>query len=117
MLSAEGRKKGKEYTDAFMKVLHKALRDLMKRADDKTRRSVERLLKIWEERRIFAPSYTNTLRESVGAKISNGATGNGTAAQPAGGSIGAGDGEDKKRLAVRLLFLGCASSYGSGDLR
>jgi hypothetical protein len=99
---AEGRKKGKEYTDAFMKVLHKALHDLMKRADDKTRRSAERLLKIWEERRIFSPSYSKTLRECVGAKSSSGAAGNGAAAQPAGGSIAAGDGEDKKRLAVRL---------------
>lgn len=48
------KKKGPEYGDAFSTILAKAFKDIAQRCDeDKTFKSLDRILKIWEERGVY----------------------------------------------------------------
>ena len=49
------------------RIIVPSLRDFAKRADDKAKNSGIRLVKIWEERRVFSPSQTKDLKEALKA--------------------------------------------------
>jgi len=52
------RKNGSEYLDAFCNVLVDALQDLSVCSDDKTRFTIERILNIWKDRKLYTESVT-----------------------------------------------------------
>jgi regulator of Ty1 transposition protein 103 len=64
-LLQEGRKKGREFGDEFGRVMGKALKALLASGDDKARRAVERLLEIWESRRVFGGSVMKGLKDTL----------------------------------------------------
>jgi len=60
------RKKGKEFSNAFTKIL----RDAMQLLSEKTiKGNVERVIKIWEERKLFEKDYLEALRSKLGMVI------------------------------------------------
>ncbi|KAK9826893.1 hypothetical protein WJX81_006004 [Elliptochloris bilobata] len=59
------RKKGPEYVQEFFRVLPRPLQQLLKHSDDKTCKAVERLVAIWEERRVFGASGAKPFKEIV----------------------------------------------------
>lgn len=59
------RKKGPEFVVEFYKVLPRALRHFLSKADDKSKSSVNKVIKVWEERRVFGSSKTKTLQELI----------------------------------------------------
>jgi regulator of Ty1 transposition protein 103 len=69
----EGRKKGREYMDEFARVLPKAMRALFKGGDEKTKKSIARLISLWSERNVFNPVNIKQMRDAVGG--SSGAAG------------------------------------------
>ncbi|KAG1669454.1 hypothetical protein FOA52_004087 [Chlamydomonas sp. UWO 241] len=64
----EGRKKGKEWVDEFSKVIVKALRDFSSSADEKARRSADKMIKVWEDRRVFSSSHAKQMKEVMKAE-------------------------------------------------
>jgi CID domain len=69
------RKKGPEFVVEFYKVLPRALRHFLSKADEKSKSSVNKVVKVWEERRVFGSTKTQTLQELI------------EEADPTGGSI------------------------------
>jgi len=59
------RKKGPEFVVEFYKVLPRALRHFLSKADEKSKASVNKVIKVWEERRVFGSSKTQTLQELI----------------------------------------------------
>lgn len=59
------RKKGPEFVVEFYKVLPRALRHFLSKADEKSKTSVNKVIKVWEERRVFGSSKTKTLQELI----------------------------------------------------
>ncbi|GAB4818397.1 hypothetical protein N2152v2_005443 [Parachlorella kessleri] len=53
------RKKGPEFVTEFFKVLPRALRHMLSKADEKTATSVNKVIRIWEERRVFGSGTTS----------------------------------------------------------
>lgn len=47
------RKKGPEFVTEFFKVLPRALRHMMLKADERTAASLNKVIRVWEERRVF----------------------------------------------------------------
>jgi len=77
----EGRRKGGLFQDAFYGVLPKAMDHVLKSCgDDKMRRSLTRLIAIWEERRVFGTRHIKSFQSLVG-----GGGGGGGAAAASGG--------------------------------
>lgn len=64
----ESKKRGKEFTEEYSRYLAKSIKDIYRLADGRTRNSVSRLVKIWEERRVFGSSLTKQLRDTI-AKV------------------------------------------------
>lgn len=70
------KKKGPEYGNSFSTVLSKAFKDISQRCeDDKTFKSLDRILKIWEERGVYESSLirdfeTNLSKKNTKAKAS-----------------------------------------------
>lgn len=62
----EGRKKGPEFVNEFFRVLPEAFKYLIKHGDDKTRKSVSRLISVWDERKVFGGNHIKNFRNSVG---------------------------------------------------
>lgn len=91
------RKKGPEFVTEFFKVLPRALRHMLGKADDKTAAAVHKVVRVWEERRVFG-SGTKSLKQlmqeadtpikSGGAKtlppVPSAAVANGAEERPAG---------------------------------
>lgn len=59
------RKKGPEYGSEFGLHLKKAF-EFMSNSDEKTKNSLERLLKIWNERDIYDSNQISEFREALG---------------------------------------------------
>jgi len=59
------RKKGPEFVDEFYKVMPRAFKHLSKRADEKDKASLMKLIKVWEERKVFGHSLPPAIRESL----------------------------------------------------
>lgn len=60
------KKKGPEFHKAFGGVLITAFTHVVKHADDKTKKSVLRILDIWQERSVFEMDYVNQIRQAIG---------------------------------------------------
>ncbi|XP_039273789.1 regulation of nuclear pre-mRNA domain-containing protein 1B-like [Styela clava] len=60
------KKKGPEFHKAFGGVLITAFTHVAKHADEKTMKSVLRILDIWQERAVFEMEYVNQIRKSIG---------------------------------------------------
>ena len=112
----EGRKKGKEFTDEFLRALPRCLKLVQRSGDDKSRKSAERLLKIWEERRVFSSSAVKTLQEHLAGKADPAAAATAATAPPAAPTatpapphVAAGGTEaaDKLKLQVGCLLTPC----------
>lgn len=70
------RKKGREFAEAFVLVVPKALKTLWSEGDQKINRAVLRLVGVWEERRVFpGKSFRSCLSKAeakeVEKKVSN----------------------------------------------
>lgn len=59
------RKKGPEFIKAFGGVLITAFSHVAKHADEKTLGSINRMLNIWKERRIYDSSYVDNIKKAV----------------------------------------------------
>lgn len=46
------RKKGPEFLAEFFRVLPRALRHMLSKADDRTRASVNKVVRVWDERKV-----------------------------------------------------------------
>ncbi|DBB11868.1 hypothetical protein WJX82_003153 [Trebouxia sp. C0006] len=57
------RKKGPEFVHEFYKTLPRAVKHLLKHGDDKVKRAVNRLVDIWDDRKVFGNSGTRPFRE------------------------------------------------------
>uniref|UniRef100_A0A383V624 CID domain-containing protein n=1 Tax=Tetradesmus obliquus TaxID=3088 RepID=A0A383V624_TETOB len=62
----EGRKKGMAFQEEFFKVLPKAISHMAKHADEKAKRSLVRIVTVWEERRVFGTRHCKSFREALG---------------------------------------------------
>lgn len=80
----EGRKKGREFVDEYVKVLPKAMASLSKQGDKKCREAMLRMISIWDERRIFSTSQTKSMKDAIAAGARS-ATGTPAAAGEANG--------------------------------
>ncbi len=65
------------------RVIVAAIKGFAKSADDKSRKSAERVIKVWEERRVFSPNHTKQMRELIKAAPAAAAAAGGKAAAPA----------------------------------
>mmetsp|Transcript_11656 Transcript_11656/g.31780 ORF Transcript_11656/g.31780 Transcript_11656/m.31780 type:complete len:598 (+) Transcript_11656:74-1867(+) len=92
----EGKRKGRLFGEEFSKVISKAVREVLRTADPKTRSSVGRVVRVWEERRVFGSSVIKGLKEQV-AKAEAASKGSSR------GSTGGGHDEATKR---KLQALG-----------
>lgn len=63
----EGKRKGRLFGEEFSKVVPKGVRELLKSADAKTRGAVGRVVRVWEERRVFGSSVIKALKELLAA--------------------------------------------------
>lgn len=101
----EGKKKGREYGDEFSRVIAKAVKDITRTADAKTRGSVGRLVKIWEERRVFGSSLIKSLKDLLaradGAPAAAAAPAAAKPAAASGSGSAAGDDAAQRKLQVR----------------
>lgn len=61
----EGKKKGREYGDEFAKVMPRVMKEFARGSDSKSRASVMRLIKIWEERRVFGGSLIKVMKDAL----------------------------------------------------
>jgi regulator of Ty1 transposition protein 103 len=62
----EGRKKGMAFQEEFFKVLPKAISHMAKHSDDKAKRSLTRIVTVWEERRVFGTRHCKSFRDALG---------------------------------------------------
>lgn len=62
----EGRKKNMAFQEEFLKVLPKAVGHMAKAGDDKAKRAVNRLVAVWEERRVFGSRHIKSFRDVIG---------------------------------------------------
>jgi regulator of Ty1 transposition protein 103 len=62
----EGRKKGMAFQEEFFKVLPKAITHMAKHSDDKVKRSLTRIVTVWEERRVFGTRHIKSFRDALG---------------------------------------------------
>ncbi|KAI3503612.1 hypothetical protein L1887_32058 [Cichorium endivia] len=65
------RRKGSEFVGEFWKVLPDALHDVMDNTDDSGRNAALRLVKIWEERKVFGSRGQILKEELVGRHVEN----------------------------------------------
>lgn len=79
----EGRKKGMGFCEEYYKVLPRALSFVAKQGDDKTKKQANRLVSVWEERRVFGTKHIKSFREVMGS------SGSGSGKSAAGGSSSA----------------------------
>ena len=59
------RKKGNEYMKEFSEVILEAIEDIAKFSDDKTRFTVERILNIWKDRKIYPDDQIEKYRQKL----------------------------------------------------
>eukprot|EP00240_Pyramimonas_obovata_P004057 CAMPEP_0118925972 /NCGR_PEP_ID=MMETSP1169-20130426/3769_1 /TAXON_ID=36882 /ORGANISM="Pyramimonas obovata, Strain CCMP722" /LENGTH=347 /DNA_ID=CAMNT_0006867423 /DNA_START=222 /DNA_END=1262 /DNA_ORIENTATION=- len=59
------RKKGPEFVDEFFKVMPRAFKHLSKQADEKVKASLMKLIKVWEDRKVFGHALPPAIRESL----------------------------------------------------
>eukprot|EP00898_Chlorokybus_atmophyticus_P007570 jgi/Chlat1/7814/Chrsp66S09170 len=59
------RKHGPEFISPFWSILPRALKHLLRHGDQKIEQTLQRMLKIWEERRVFGSSAINNLRAEL----------------------------------------------------
>ncbi|XP_046549445.1 regulation of nuclear pre-mRNA domain-containing protein 1B-like isoform X2 [Haliotis rubra] len=59
------KKKGPEFTKDFATVLPDAVRIASKDADDKTKRSLERVLNIWQERGVYVKDFIRSMKQQL----------------------------------------------------
>ncbi|XP_067652398.1 regulation of nuclear pre-mRNA domain-containing protein 1B-like [Haliotis asinina] len=59
------KKKGPEFTKDFATVLPDAVRIAAKDADDKTKRSLERVLNIWQERGVYVKDFIKSMKQQL----------------------------------------------------
>ncbi len=64
-LLQEGKKKGREFGEEYSKVIYKAIKSLLHVGDEKARKAVERLVGVWDERRVFGSGVIKSLREAI----------------------------------------------------
>ncbi|XP_048253429.1 regulation of nuclear pre-mRNA domain-containing protein 1B-like isoform X1 [Haliotis rufescens] len=62
------KKKGPEFTRDFATVLPDAVRIASKDADDKTKRSLERVLNIWQERGVYVKEFIRSMKHQLTSK-------------------------------------------------
>lgn len=61
------KKKGPEFGQEFGNVLRKAFENMaVPESDEKTRKSIERILQIWEERSVYEPKLIKEFRRGLG---------------------------------------------------
>jgi regulator of Ty1 transposition protein 103 len=61
------KKKGPEFGKEFGNVLRKAFENMaVPESDEKTRKSIERILQIWEERGVYEPKLIKEFRRGLG---------------------------------------------------
>ena len=61
------KKKGPEFGKEFGNVLRKAFESMaVPESDEKTRKSIERILEIWEERSVYEPKLIKEFRRGLG---------------------------------------------------
>ncbi|KAI3427042.1 hypothetical protein D9Q98_006983 [Chlorella vulgaris] len=60
-----GRKKGKEFLEEFFRVLPRALRHLLGKGDEKTKQAVNKVIRVWDERKVFGSGGSKTFAEMV----------------------------------------------------
>ncbi|KAJ6751409.1 hypothetical protein OIU85_001895 [Salix viminalis] len=65
------RRKGSEFVGEFWKVLPDALRDMVDNGDESGRNNAQRLIGIWEERKVFGSRGQILKEELVGKKVEN----------------------------------------------
>mmetsp|Transcript_44836 Transcript_44836/g.133894 ORF Transcript_44836/g.133894 Transcript_44836/m.133894 type:complete len:222 (-) Transcript_44836:1319-1984(-) len=82
----EGRKKTKAWNDEFAKVIVKAVRHFATTADEKARRGAERVVKVWEERRVFSAKDSKALKDALKA-VGGGSTSDDADRKPATHSL------------------------------
>lgn len=61
-----GKKKGPEFKTEFGKVLPRALQHLSREKDESFRKSVERVIGVWEERKVFEPEAIVRFKSMLG---------------------------------------------------
>eukprot|EP00882_Tetradesmus_deserticola_P019056 GHRQ01020501.1.p1 GENE.GHRQ01020501.1~~GHRQ01020501.1.p1 ORF type:complete len:167 (+),score=64.54 GHRQ01020501.1:104-604(+) len=66
----EGRKKGMVFQEEFFKVLPKSIHHMAKHSDDKAKRSLTRIVTVWEERRVFGNRHIKSFRDALGLPAS-----------------------------------------------
>jgi regulator of Ty1 transposition protein 103 len=59
----EGKRKGRLFGEEFAKVIVKGVRELLRTADSKLRTPVTRVVRVWEERKVFGASVIKSLKE------------------------------------------------------
>lgn len=64
------KKKGPEYSESFSTILAKAFKDISQRCeDDKTFKSLDRILKIWNERGVYESDKIKEFEENLAKKV------------------------------------------------
>lgn len=99
----ESRKKGPEFVNEFHRVLPAAFRALTRGADDKMRRSVTRLVSVWDERKIFGSAHIRLFKQAVGMPLDAPSGGAAPSSSGAGGAAGLPPAEAAKLAAVGPL--------------
>ncbi|KAK9806185.1 hypothetical protein WJX72_004649 [[Myrmecia] bisecta] len=102
------RKKGPEFVEQFYRALPKPLKHLRKHGDGKVRKAVDRLVNIWEERRVFGASGAKSLKELL-QEANTPVKASPAAPPPQAPSAAPASGVDQKRLAA-LMPLATALS-------
>lgn len=65
------KKKGPEYSESFSTILSKAFKDISQKCEDeKTFKSLDRILKIWNERGVYEPDKIKDFVENLTKKVS-----------------------------------------------
>ncbi|ERN06259.1 hypothetical protein AMTR_s00016p00205550 [Amborella trichopoda] len=70
-LLENSRRKGAEFVGEFWKVLPDALNDVLENGDDFSRKAAQRLIDIWEERKVFGSRGQTLKEELVGRNLEN----------------------------------------------
>ena len=65
-----GKKKGLEFKVEFSKLLPRALQHMSREKDDSFRKSVERVISVWEERKVFESDAIVRFKSMLGETIS-----------------------------------------------
>lgn len=63
----EGRKKGMAFQEEFFKVLPKAVGHMSNQGDEKAKRSVTRMVNVWEERHVFGTRHIKSFKSILGS--------------------------------------------------